>query len=286
MPLPTVSWNPLRYVNSMIDEGRPTLDEVCEEARDLGLDHVEFHYGVIPSHELPDIARTREQLESYGLRLSQGTCAPDFTHPDPTQREGAQAEMRHEVGVARAIGAAGCRVTAGCRHEGVSEAQGIAWASENLLALAEFARPRGVRLGFENHYKDRRWQFEDFAFRKETFLAIFERVKESWVGVNFDASNQLMCNEEPMEVLEVVKHKVWHMHASDRFPGQYAHSVIGEGSVDFDPIFACLASTGYSGYVSLEDNNHEGHSGTVRAVRFIREKLAQHWGEDRERQAG
>src|SRR5438128_1662729 len=51
MPLPIVSWNPLRYVNAMIDEGRPTLEEVCAEARDLGLDHVEFHYGVIPSHD-------------------------------------------------------------------------------------------------------------------------------------------------------------------------------------------------------------------------------------------
>ena len=61
-----------------------------------------------------------------------------------------------------------------------------------------------------------------------------------------------------MDVLRVVRHKVWHMHASDRLPGQYAHSVIGEGSVKFDPIFASLAEIGYAGYVSLEDNNPEG----------------------------
>lgn len=278
MPIPTLSWNPLRYVNSMIDEGTPTLDELYTEARDLGLDHIEFHYRVIPSHALEDVARSREQLERFGLRVSQWTCAPDFTHPDPAVRERELEEMRHEVEVARVIGAAGCRVTAGCRHEGVSVEQGIEWASQNLLRLAEYAEPRRIRLGFENHYKDRRWQFEDFAFRKDTFLAIFERVKESWVGVNFDASNQLMCNEDPMEVLQVVKHKVWHMHASDRFPGQYAHVVIGEGAVDFDAIFACLAGIGYAGYVSLEDNNPEGHSGSVRAVRHIREKVGEHWG--------
>jgi sugar phosphate isomerase/epimerase len=277
MPLPTVSWNPLRYVNSMIDEGRPSLEEVCDEARDLGVDRVEFHYGVIPSHALEDMAGTRRVLERYGLRMSQWTCAPDFTHPDPAERERALAEMKHEVEVARVLGAAGCRVTAGCRHEGVTEEQGIAWAAENLLELARYAEPRRMRLGFENHYKDRRWQFEDFAFRKRTFLAIFQRVRHSWVGVNFDASNQLMCHEDPMEVLEIVKEKVWHMHASDRFPGQYAHSVIGEGSVNFDPIFACLAGIGYTGYVSLEDNNPEGHDGTVRAVAFIRRKLEEHF---------
>jgi sugar phosphate isomerase/epimerase len=275
--VPTISWNPLRYVNSMIDEGTPTLEAVCAEARELGLDHVEFHYGVIPSHALPDIARVRATLDGCGLRVSQWTCAPDFTHPSAAHRERALAEMMHEVEVARVLGAAGCRVTAGCRHEGVSEEQGIAWASENLLRLADYAEPRGVRLGFENHYKDRRWQFEDFAFRKATFLAIFERVKASWVGVNFDASNQLMCNEDPMEVLQVVKHKVWHMHASDRFPGEYAHQVIGEGATDFDAIFTCLAGIGYAGYVSLEDNNPVGREGSRRAVDFIRRKVAEHW---------
>ena len=69
-----------------------------------------------------------------------------------------------------------------------------------------------------------------------------------------------------------------HSHASDRFPGKYDHSVIGEGSVDFDQIFACLACIGYDGYISLEDNNPEGHSGTGRAVAFIRRKVAEHWG--------
>ena len=42
------------------------------------------------------------------------------------------------------------------------------------------------------------------------------------------------------------------MHASDRFPGKYDHSVIGEGSVNFDPIFACLADIGYHGFISLD----------------------------------
>src|SRR5436853_453863 len=133
MPRPTVSWNPLRYVNSMIDEGTPSLEAVFAQAREFGL---------------------------------------------------------------------------------------------------------------ENHYRDRRWINEDFAFHAKSFLAVFERVKESWIGVNFDASNQVMVGEDPIEVLEVVKHKVWHMHASDRLPGRYEHSVIGEGSVRFDPIFACLAGYG------------------------------------------
>ncbi|HTE20010.1 MAG TPA: sugar phosphate isomerase/epimerase family protein [Armatimonadota bacterium] len=274
---PTVSWNALRYVNGMMDEGTPTLEEVCAEAQELGLTHVEWHYGVIQPHTLERIREVRALQDRYGLGVSQWTCAPDFTHPDAAERDRALEEMRHEVDVAKEIGATGVRVTAGCRHEGVSEEQGIEWAVRGLLSLAEYAEPRGVRLGYENHYRDRRWTHEDFSFRQDTFLAIFDRIKDSPVGINFDCSNQLMTHNDPMSVLRVVKHKVWHVHASDRFPGKYDHSVIGEGSVDFDPIFACLAEIGYDGYISLEDNNPEGRDGSRRAVAFIRRKVAEHW---------
>ena len=277
MAKPKISWNPLRYVNSMMDEGTPTVEEVLQECQRLGLKYVEWHYGVIQPHTLEHIREVKALQDRYGIGVSMWTCAPDFTHPDESERRAALKDMQHEVEVAKEIGAAGVRVTAGCRHEGVSEEQGIEWAVAGLLALADYAEPRGIKLGYENHYRDRRWTHEDFSFQQETFLKIFDRIKDSYVGINFDASNQLMTHNDPMDVLPIVKHKVWHVHASDRFPGKYDHSVIGEGSVDFDPIFACLAEIGYDGFISLEDNNPEGSSGTERAVAFIRRKVEEHW---------
>ena len=35
MPLPTTSWNPLRYINSMMDEGRPRFDVDRREREEL-----------------------------------------------------------------------------------------------------------------------------------------------------------------------------------------------------------------------------------------------------------
>jgi sugar phosphate isomerase/epimerase len=278
MPLPTISWNPLRYVNGMMDEGRPTLEELFRQAREFGFEYVELHHGLLPGRRPQDAESVRRLMDQHGLSLSMFTCAPDFTHPERDVREAQLAEMIQNIELTRILGAPGMRVTTGCRYDTVSREQGIAWASEYLLRLAEHAEPANIKLGMENHYRDRRWINEDFAFHGDVFLAIFERVKESWVGVNFDASNQVMVGEDPMDVLTVVKHKVWHMHASDRFPGQYLHSVIGEGSVNFDPIFATLAAIGYSGAISLEDGNPEGDAGTVRALEFIRRKIKEHWG--------
>jgi sugar phosphate isomerase/epimerase len=280
MAQPQLSWSPLRYIESMIERGEPGFDVWFAQARDLGLHFLEMHFRVPPSRDRQALVDLRRKMEHYGLRLSQFICTPDFTHPDRAVREAQWELMQANVEVARLLNAVGCRVTAGCVYEGVSPEQGIEWASEYLARLGDYAEARGLRLGFENHYRDRYYgPNEDFCFHAETYLAVFDRIKDTPVGVNFDCSNQLMIHEDPLAVLEVVKHKVWHVHASDRLPGSYQHSVIGEGAVDFDALFRVLADIGYSGYISLEDGSPEGDEGTRRGLAFLRRKVAEHWGE-------
>jgi sugar phosphate isomerase/epimerase len=279
MAQPQLSWSPLRYIESMIERGEPGFDHWFAQARDLGFQHVEMHFRVPPSRDLDDLVELRRKLEQYGLRLSQFICTPDFTHPDQAVRDAQFEFMQANVEIARTLNAVGCRVTAGCVYDEVPTAQGIEWAGIYLSRLGDYAAARGIRLGFENHYRDRYYgPNEDFCFHAKTYLAVFDRIKDTPVGVNFDCSNQVMINEDPLAVLEVVKHKVWHVHTSDRFPGSYQHSVIGEGAVDFDAIFHCLVDVGYAGYLSLEDGSPEGDEGTRRGLAFVRRKVAEYWG--------
>jgi sugar phosphate isomerase/epimerase len=275
--LPKVSWVPLRYINPALDAGHPPLADWLLQAKAFGLDYVEIYHHLLPSKDLAGIGKLRDLLHALEIGVSMYTCAPDFTHPDPNVREAEQRAMEWNVQVARGLGAEGVRVTAGCEHPEVSRAEGLAWAAEHLCRLGDFAAARRVKLGFENHYRDRRWTSNDFCFHTDVFLDLFDLLRDSEVGVNFDASNQLMTGDDPMTVLEVVWPRVWHVHASDRFPGRYAHSVIGEGSVDFDAIFRFLATHGYAGYISLEDGNPEGDEGSWRAIQFIRRKVLQWW---------
>ena len=275
---PKLSWIPVRYIDSCMDRGEPTLEEIIEQAYEFGLRTLEIYRGFLRSREREYLRHIRECLDRNELSVCQITCAPDFTHPDLQVREAEYGDMLRWVEAAQALGAAGLRVTAGCVHEGVSREEGIRWAAEYLARLGSHADPLGVRLGFENHYRDRRWESNDFAFHTGEFLAIFERLADTPVMVNFDASNQLMTDDDPMRVLEVVKHRVWHLHASDRLPGEYRHTVVGEGGVDFDAIFHCLAEVGFAGVISLEDGNPEGDEGTGRALRFLRRKVVDHWG--------
>src|SRR5207249_3717688 len=60
--------------------------------------------------------------------------------------------------------------------------------------------------------------YPEFAQKMDIFWEIVERIDSPWLGVNFDPSNTLLANEDPLALLERVKHRVVSMHASDRRP--------------------------------------------------------------------
>lgn len=275
---PILSWIAVRLIDSMADYGEPSIEELFRKAVGFGLSFVELHHSMLPAFDRRTLNNIRGLLSRYGIGISQLTCAPDFTHPDEDFREQELERMKTMVEVARVLGAAGVRVTVGCAHEGVGIDEGINWAAECILRLLEFSEPRGIKLALENHYKDRRWSNVDFAFRPEVFLEVFRRLENTPIGINFDASNSLMVGEDPLHILREVKHKVWHMHASDRKSGSYQHTVVGEGDVNYDAIMAELASIGYCGFISLEDGNPIGDEGTLRSLSFLRRKIEEHFG--------
>lgn len=275
---PKIGWSPVRLLARMLSEGKPTLTEIFAMAKEFGFDTVELHHAMITAYDRRALDEVAKFLSRYQLRLSMLTCAPDFTHPEEDERERQLDDMKTKVVAAWVLGAEGIRVTVGCAHEEVSREQGINWAVEMLTKLAEFAHPRGVKLGLENHYKDRLWELPDFAFDPDVFLEVAERLKGTPVGINFDCANPLMVNRDPIPILQAVADRVWHVHVSDRKAGEYAHRVLGDGDVPLEAIFSELARIGFSGFISLEDGQaYEGDEGTKRSLEFLRQQIAKHW---------
>jgi sugar phosphate isomerase/epimerase len=148
----------------------------------------------------------------------------------------------------------------------------------------------------ENHYKDNYWRYPEFAQPMKIFTAILDQIESPWLGVNFDPSNALLAGEEPLELLERVKHRVVSMHASDRYLSsgtladlgreddsigyaqRLSHGVIGKGLNDYDKIFATLKSIGFSSWISIEDGMN-GVEDLRESVRFLRAKINEHFPE-------
>ena len=143
---------------------------------------------------------------------------------------------------------------------------------ECIRELLETAEKNKIVLAIENHYKDNYWQHPEFAQHRDVFLEIVNRIESPWFGVQYDPSNAIVAGEDPIELLECVKHRVVTMHASDRalLPGHtleelrrgedsvgyasiLAHGVVGKGLNDYARIFSMLRATGFDGWVSIED---------------------------------
>ncbi|MCX7992841.1 MAG: sugar phosphate isomerase/epimerase [Fimbriimonadales bacterium] len=273
MVKPTIAWMPVRLIHPIV-QGSMTVDDWLHQAPAFGVQAVEIYHAFLSDESLPQVKATLSQL---GLRVSQITCAPDFTNPDPAVRAAELDSMKQRVDWAAELGATAVRPTAGMVHDGGTPQEAIQYAVEYMVRLAEYAVPCGVYPCYENHYKDRLWTREDFSFLPERFLQIFEQIEPTPVRVNFDFANPLMTGADPVALLQRVAHKVHHVHAGDRLPGEYQHSVLGEGAVPFAPLLQILKSHGYAGYLSIEDGQAQGDAGFRKSLTFLRAQIDAVW---------
>ena len=142
----------------------------------------------------------------------------------------------------------------------------------------------------ENHYKDNYWQYPEFAQKMDIFIEIVEQIDSPWFGVNYDPSNTILAGEDPIELLNKIKHHVVSMHASDRYltsgtiedlrkeedsvgyASRLAHGVIGKGINDYDAIFSTLSEVGFNSWISIEDGMN-GLDELRESVRFLTTKI-------------
>ncbi len=258
-----------------------------EHLRPIGVTGLEMYHGALANFESNYLAEVRAAHTEAGFVCPMFCASPDFTAPDPAHRQAERQKQRVMIAAAAALGAGYCRVLSGQRRPEVSREQGIAWVVECITELLPFAADHKVVLIMENHFKDNYWQFPEFAQKMDLFCEIVERIESPWFGVNFDPSNTLLANEDPLELLRRMAPRVVTMHASDRRPKpgvvigpegitdytQLIHGEIGTGIIDYDSIFSILMDVGFDGWVSIEDGVN-GIEELQRSARFLVPYLA------------
>ncbi len=263
---------PKCYMDALCVDRSMSVFDWIEMASGLGVDGLEMYPGFFTSLDDAYLDRVREAIEKHGMTMPMLCCSPDFTHPDAAQRRDEVERERRMIDVTARLGGGFCRVLSGQRRPEVGREDGIERVVKAIEELLPHAQSRGVVLAMENHYKDGYWQYPEFAQKSDVFLEIVERIRSPWFGVQFDPSNAVVAGEDPLQLLEQVKHRVVTMHASDRFlkPGHtleelreaeegpgYAsilvHGVTGRGLNDYPRIFELLREAGFDGWVSIED---------------------------------
>jgi sugar phosphate isomerase/epimerase len=292
---PKIAVFPKCYMDELCVHHTMTLGEWIEIAGTLGVDGVEFYSGFIEDNEgfLKD---AKASLERHRLQMPMLCCSPDFTQTDPDRlQEEIDREIRM-IEITASFGGRFCRVLSGQRRPELPTEVGISQVVRVIKSLLPVAEQYEVVLTMENHYKDNYWQYPEFAQKMEIFTAIISQIDSPWFGVNYDPSNTLLAGEDPLELLERVKHRVASMHASDRYlktgtledlrreenatgyAARLAHGVIGRGLNDYDRIFSTLNSVKFSSWISIEDGMN-GIEDLRESVRFLKTKIDQHFAE-------
>ena len=281
-------------MDQLVVDGTMSLAQWIDLAATLGVEGLEFYFGFLDLKDPAGWGGYRRRVEDRGMTIPMLCASPDFTHPDEAFRREQIEKQRRCIDMTAELGGQFCRVLSGQRRPEVSREDGLRYAAESIRECIPHAQDRGVTLTIENHYKDNYWTYPEFAQQMDVFCDLVELIDSPHFGVNYDPSNTILAGEDPLELLERVKHRVVTMHASDRYlkegtiedlrkeedslgyAKRLSHGEIGQGMNDYDAIFSTLAGVGFDGWISIEDGV-DGMQQLARSVTFLREKIAQHF---------
>jgi sugar phosphate isomerase/epimerase len=262
---------PVSFFSEII-EGRMSILEWAQMGASIGLDAIDISILFAPDHTPQKLATVRREVESTGMRILMVTRYPDFTHPDPVQRERELTLEQEVLAVADALGAQYVRVTAGQAHPETRRAEGVAWAIQGLRCLAESTRKSGITLVYENHAKPGAWTYTDFSQPPEIFLEIARATADAGIGINFDMGNAATFADDPVELLRAVMGQVITIHAADSsHRGELKHVLLGTGITPYPALFSELKKAGWDGWICMEEAAYQGRAGVEAAARFIRQ---------------
>jgi sugar phosphate isomerase/epimerase len=292
--MPKLAAFPKAYMDQLCIEGSMTIRQWIELAATLDIDGLEFYTGFLGLNDPPAWRESRKIAADLGLSIPMLCCSPDFTHPSPVFRQEQVDREKHWIDMTAELGGTYCRVLSGQRRPELSAETGLTYAVECITECLDYAADRGVMLVLENHYKDNYWDHPEFAQSTMMFCELVSRIESPHFGVNYDPSNAILAGENPLELLDRIKHRVVTMHASDRYliegtlddlrreedQRSYAprlrHGTIGQGLNDYDAIFASLNAAGFDGWISIEDGV-DGLAQLQESVLFLRNKMAKYW---------
>lgn len=258
---------------SKLTSGEMSLGQWGAYAQSKGADGFDASILFFPNSTATTVEAMKRSLADHNVTIQplMVCCYPDFTNPDPMERERQIDYLRRDIALMSDFGFQYVRVTAGQNHPGLEVREAAKRCADCFSRVVDAAQKYGVRMVFENHSKPGAWPLIDFSFQPEAFLAVYEEIRDLPMGINFDTANAVACGADPIQLLETVIDKVETIHLNDTATvGKWTPIAVGKGLVDFDGIFGVLRKAGFDGWVCIEEASGCGLAGIDAAVEFAR----------------
>jgi sugar phosphate isomerase/epimerase len=152
-------------------------------------------------------------------------------------------------------GAVGCERIVFCHslsREGLSDDE-IRGFAQTLSEMGKEARQRGVQLSLHHHYN------QPVMYRND-FDVLFDAVHDQAIGLTVDTAHLVKSGIDDISgLIQDFSHVIDNFHLKDIAAGEFR--VLGQGSIDFEPVFAAIQAIGYRGWLCADEES--GTSGLI-----------------------
>jgi len=216
------------------------VDVALRHARDLGFRFVEFYSGMYPLNSTPEqIAAMNKQLDELGLSIS----------AHGVNGFGGNAAANRKV--FEFAKAAGIRIL------------GADPAPEAFASLDELVKEFDIRIAIHNHGPKHRYN------KVIDVLRAIEN-HDDRIGACADLGHSIRSGENPVEVIRLLKGRLYGVHLKDFQDMQEKTKgvILGQGHLDVPAVFAALEQVGFpaDGALSLEyEENPQDPLADIRA---------------------
>ena len=248
--------------------GKRTVPEWSRQAKDLDLDAVDINALFLRDKSIEEIQQIRSELTVPVLMVS---AYSDFTLPSEEKRAEALETAIMDMRRAQAVGAKYIRLTAGQAYPNQNDDEMVRRAYDCFAKCAEVSKETGVEILLENHSKPGAWEYPDYDFHVERFLALWDAMKTLPISVNYDTANAYALKEWE-RLLEAVAGRIATVHLNDLSSiDPLGFALIGEGIVPMQEIVQAVYDTGFNGALCIEEAGFQGWDGIVKASAYARQ---------------
>lgn len=268
---------PLRLAYSTNGFADHRLSDALRVISDLGYDGVALtldHQHLDPF--APDLARrvaeVRRELDATGLDVAVETGARYLLDPwhkhQPTLLSSQGRELRLDllrraVDVTRDLGATVTHLWSGTPPPEVSHEEAWERLASGVAEVLPRAEAAGVTLAFEPEPGMLVASLADWARLREGLGS------PSALRLTLDVGHcHCLEDRSPQQCVADVGQDLAHVQIEDMRRGVHEHLPFGDGEMDFPPLLAALAATGYGGLVTVELPRHS-HAATATARHSI-----------------
>ena len=248
------------YRNALT-RGRMTLEEFILKAVEHKIDAVDMTVYYLKSTDPGYLENLRHLAYKNAVAFSGAACGSSFVQADAAKRADVLTQVKSWIDVADRLGASHLRVFAGKLPEGAALRQATDWVVEGMKAACDYAAPKGIMLGLEDH--------SGVSQSADVCLEIMHRVDSPYAGINLDIMHFIATSAQDAyaQIAACIPYATV-SHIRDHFDD---HTPI-----DMDRVWKMYTDAGHKGYMALEyegDNRggEDAETGVPRGLAQIRD---------------